>query len=885
MTVMVPNDSAAGNFTIHLEASGNCVLKSAEMTLKVVAPDFSITAAKSQLTISTTTSDNTALNLASLDGFAGTVSLSAASGYLGYFTVNISPQNVPLTEGGTGTSTITFSASQFAQPGNYTVEVIAGVGGIAHFLALNVTITGATFSLSLDQQFLTVLVGGTKSSTVTVTPSGGYTGPVMLFVSPSDPSGVTGSLSTSQVTLPPAQTLTLTVSAASTTATGPYVLFLTGTDGSVTQTLFISVFVKPNDFDISIDPSLMVLASGGTCSSTITATGVGTFTGTIALTEKNDPSLTVSINPPSVTIPGTPTSTLSISSDPITPPGFYTVQVNGTVGASVRSVTVDIVVIGPDFDLSASPNPVTFGAGSTATATITVNPVLGFAAPVMLSVTTDPSLNASIAPNEVISGGYTATLTLNSTIPGVYFVDVTGRTGAGLSHDVFVEVIVSAVDFAIDPALPTTTTCIVGVQCDTTITITPQNGFSGTVTLTAYPDMGLICNPNPLNPVMGGGGTQMLTCGASVPGTYSVTVIGTSGSLFHSTAQITYQVSPAPDFSLSADAVSPVPLFTGSGSSRITVTSMGGFSGPVTLSLAAPPPQGLSCQTISDWTGSNTPVLACTADAAGDYSVTVVGTAAINSQPVQRSTSVILFHFVDFKIDASPPAGAIYTGDAGTSTITIGALNQFTGMIALSTDHTECNLSTTTVTDSGTSSLSCTFATTGTKTVVITGTIMGLSHSVSITFTVNASPDFTISASSPVSFSSGTTGSSTVSVTPSNGFTGSIDLSYTVSPSSGLTVSFNPTTLSNIYGYGTSRATFSSSIPGTYTVTITGTSGNLKPTTTVTVTVTAIQQVPTAPSTILGLAPAVFYSIIGVVAAIIVAGVAVVFRARVKPKK
>ncbi|MBO0889091.1 hypothetical protein J2P12_08340, partial [Candidatus Bathyarchaeota archaeon] len=192
MTVSVPSNSAAGNFTIHVEASGGCsLIKSAEVALKVIAPDYSINAVKTQLTISPSTSDSTTLNLASLDGFEGTVSLAA---YSATFAVNLSPTSIPLTPGGSGTSTLTVSGvPQTTQPGNYTLEVIASVGfSMIHFVSLNVTVTGATFSLSLDHQFLTVLVGSTNSSTVTVTPSGGYAGTVMLFASPSFPSGVTG---------------------------------------------------------------------------------------------------------------------------------------------------------------------------------------------------------------------------------------------------------------------------------------------------------------------------------------------------------------------------------------------------------------------------------------------------------------------------------------------------------------------------------------------------------------------------------------------------------------------------------------------------------------------------------------------------------------------
>jgi hypothetical protein len=87
-------------------------------------------------------------------------------------------------------------------------------------------------------------------------------------------------------------------------------------------------------------------------------------------------------------------------------------------------------------------------------------------------------------------------------------------------------------------------------------------------------------------------------------------------------------------------------------------------------------------------------------------------------------------------------------------------------------------------------------------------------------FTV-ASHDFTITATPSVSFTSGSTGTSTVAISGQNGFDLYVTLSYQITPSHGLTVALNPATLYP----GESTATFSSTTPGLYTVTITGTDG------------------------------------------------------------
>src|SRR2546427_11126281 len=81
---------------------------------------------------------------------------------------------------------------------------------------------------------------------------------------------------------------------------------------------------------------------------------------------------------------------------------------------------------------------------------------------------------------------------------------------------------------------------------------------------------------------------------------------------------------------------------------------------------------------------------------------------------------------------------------------------------------------------------------------------------------------FAISATSPADFNTGATGSSTITVTPSGGFTGTVTLNTVVSPSTGLTANCPPS-LTVTSGAVTGTCAPSSSTPGTYLVTITGT--------------------------------------------------------------
>ena len=99
-------------------------------------------------------------------------------------------------------------------------------------------------------------------------------------------------------------------------------------------------------------------------------------------------------------------------------------------------------------------------------------------------------------------------------------------------------------------------------------------------------------------------------------------------------------------------------------------------------------------------------------------------------------------------------------------------------------------------------------------------------------------PGFSLSASpSSVTVAQGNQGTSTITSTVTGGFDSAISLSASGQPT-GVTVTFNPT---SITGAGTSTMTMSvasTTAPGTYTITVTGTSGTIIATTTVSLTVT-----------------------------------------------
>lgn len=89
------------------------------------------------------------------------------------------------------------------------------------------------------------------------------------------------------------------------------------------------------------------------------------------------------------------------------------------------------------------------------------------------------------------------------------------------------------------------------------------------------------------------------------------------------------------------------------------------------------------------------------------------------------------------------------------------------------------------------------------------------------TFTVQAAPDFTITANPTAigPLNTRVAGTSTITVSPTNGFSGTVTLA--LSPSSGLNASISRTSIPG--GSGTATLSVNSTIAGGYSVTVTGT--------------------------------------------------------------
>ncbi len=330
------------------------------------SPDFAITTNPSSLTIFIGACASKVINITSINGFTGPVSLTTAVSP--GFIATISPLGVNVPAGGSAFATKTVCVAPPIAPGSYP-ETITGTSG-----ALSQTITEtdtvpsilSDFSITANPSSLTILSGSCANKTIIITAIGNYTGTIALTTTVSG--GLTAFLGAVSVTLPPSpQTLVKTVCAPVAVPPGSYVETVIGTDLTGLSHSFneTDTVVGPADFTMVPSTTSLVMPPGSCSSKTITITGVNNYTGTITLTTSIvPPGLTATLSPSTVSLPPSPqTVTKTVCASINTPPGTYTETVTGTDTSGLthsitETDTVPPIVTTPCFFFTLNGKPV-----------------------------------------------------------------------------------------------------------------------------------------------------------------------------------------------------------------------------------------------------------------------------------------------------------------------------------------------------------------------------------------------------------------------------------------------------------------------------------------------------------------------------------------------
>ncbi len=841
LTFTVSATAATGTFPVTISGVSGSMTSAMTLFLATGSPSFNLTATPSSLWVEQGSSVTSTIAIAPLFGFSGSVTLSASGlpdGISAAFDTNPT----------TSTSTLTLTASVAAALGPFTVTINGVSGNLTAATTLILTLPGFSMFVPDESSYTIIQQGGSVFAGVSIQPLYGFPLSDSVALSASGlPNGVTVTFNPNPINYASVSQMTFTASATATL--GPFTVTITGVSGSLTSAATLTLIVNPSgpSFYLPASPIAVDIEPGGSGATQISITPWNGFSGSVTLSVSGLPSgVTAAFSPN----PTTSTSTLTFTASATAATGTFPMTLSGVSGSMTVIMPACVVVEpnGVNFILSPDFSIVTVVQGGIGANHVWVGPGAGFSGNVTLSASGLPNgVTATFFPNPVTLDGVARssllTLTASATAPtGTFTVTVGGVSGSVTNITPITTLIVNppVTGFALTDTPYEIRLTSSGGSATSAIAVTPINGFSGNVTLAASGlPPGVTASFSP-NPATSSSVLTLTSSAAATPGRAMVIITGTSGSLTES-AGIELIVNPSPFNLTSTPNAVTIVQGVGSGTSAIAIAPVNGSSGNVTLAVSGLP-KGVTAS-FSPNPATTGSVLTLTASATatkGTVAVTVTGTSP-GSPPVSASTTLELTvnPLGNFSLTASPKTLAVAPGNNGSSTITVNPTNNFdqdvtlsasglpSGVTASFSPNPATNTSTLTLTVSDSAPI-------GTATITITGTYGSLTHTTKVTLKV-LEPNFTLTASpNALTVAQGNSGTSTITINPTNNFDQDVTLSASGLPS-GVTASFSPDPATDS---STLTLAVSDSAPsGTSTIAITGTYGSLTHTTKVRLTI------------------------------------------------
>jgi hypothetical protein len=390
-----------------------------------------------------------------------------------------------------------------------------------------------------------------------------------------------------------------------------------GSPTPVPETVQRAKYTNQPYFDFQPNENPVTVDQGGTSSPGsfyLNVTSINDFQGTVniaTIVNSTVPTVTLSLTPTPTT-----TSTISLAVSqaspqnfsyvtvhvpPTTTPGTYNITFVATTDSLPPNILyIPLIVPTPDFTIVASPALVIFNVSASGSSIIILNSIGNFSGKVNLSLTASAGLAASLVGgssfNISLTSPASTTLEVSAPLAGSYDVNITATSGS-LSHPITVKV--TPTDFAMtlsnanplailahssasEPILfgdATTTPFNVTITLKTEVYLVQYPPPPSTAPPSLVPSTGISvsCVGNSyrsepseivLNNTNQHSNFSTCTVTASVIGNYTVTAIGTSGSISNSLA-FSVQVL-GPHFVMAASP--PVETITLGSSATATVT-------------------------------------------------------------------------------------------------------------------------------------------------------------------------------------------------------------------------------------------------------------------------------------------------------------------------
>jgi len=364
----------------------------------------------------------------------------------------------------------------------------------------------------------------------------------------------------------------------------------------------------------------------------------------------------------------------------------------------VAESTFEVKAESTDFEISLEPQSQSIIQGQTAQLTLTISSKYGFDQPVQLTYSTLPPMSTCTFSDSSVTPSSTSTATITTSLnspPGFYTVTIVG-SGGGKTHSASALITIQSAqspsnpDFAIS-ITPGSRSITAGETATFTVTLAPTGGFSSTVTLkiSGLPEGSRAdFNQNPIsNLALGGAQTtlQIQTSNSTESSAYQLTVTAEGGGKTRRRT-VTLIIGKVTDFTLTVDPSSQAVLQGQSAIYQVTVTSIGGFSSPVLLTLSTsavcgttfdsnpitPPQDGLSTSTLRITTSLNTSLT--------EHTLTIFGTAGTLVHSVTATLRVDARSNIAFS--ANPSDITITRGNQGNLTLTVSSVNGFNSNVS-----------------------------------------------------------------------------------------------------------------------------------------------------------------------------------------------------------
>ena len=433
-------------------------------------------------------------------------------------------------------------------------------------------------------------------------------------------------------------------------------------------------------------------------------------------------------------------------------------------------------------------------------------------------------VSCTITPSAV-TFGQTATAHISTTsgvTPSSFTFSITG-TADGVTKSTSIPV--KLVDFAI--ASNTSSTSLnAGSSAPVSFTVTGQNGFTSTVTLSCpavAPGISCTFSPNSFVPTSTGTlvSASILTTAATPPGVYTVPLTATGNGVAH-TVNFTLTVKNFHAAVQPATAITPV----GGGKATYALTYFAdqGFNSPLTLSCVSPP-AGVTCAfsplTLTPTAAGVSDTLTVTVASTvpqGSNTLNIRAAASILSQTIP----VTLLTGADFSLATVTAAQTVQQTQSADFHITATALGGMNQPVTLSCPNLPngitCQFSQNPVTPaSGGQDVDVTVATSyGTLptsyTISVQGTSGGITHNTILPLTVQFLPDFVLNylTSTPGGIRPGQTANFTTAASKNGSFSSIVDLACAGTLPAGATCQVQPASVD-----------FSTAINVTVSVTVT----------------------------------------------------------------